>query len=282
VSARSDERLGDSAGAARGIDTLFAALWADYTSLTPQAERIHALLADRGEVVRNDHVALRTFGVPGLGIDALARPFEALGYVARDRYRFDDKKLLARYWQHPDPERPKVFISELCVAELSAAAQQIVDRLLVQLPAGFRERSDLPCAGRPWQIRIAEYDALLGESEYAAWIGAFGFRVNHFTVSVNGLATFPDLAAVDAFLIEHGFALNLAGGQIKGTPAERLEQSSTQADTIPVVFADGTRAIPSCYYEFARRYPLASGELFHGFVPASADKLFESTDVRDR
>jgi hypothetical protein len=272
----------DDRGGPRGIDTLFAALWADYTKLTPQAERIHALLADRGEVVRNDHVALRTLGVPGLRIAALARPFEEVGYVARDHYRFDDKKLVACYWQHPDPLRPKVFISELCVDELSAAAQQILDRLLVQLPPRFGERPDLPWAGRPWQIRLAEYDTLLRESEYAAWVGAFGFRVNHFTVLVNALATFPDLAALDAFLVEHGFALNLAGGQIKGTPAERLEQSSTLADRIQVAFADGTHTIPSCYYEFARRYPLASGELFHGFVPASADKLFESTDVKGR
>ena len=40
--------------------------------------------------------------------------------------------------------------------------------------------------------------------------------------------------------------------------------------------------VPSCYYEFARRYPLPSGELFQGFVPASADKIFESTDVAGR
>jgi hypothetical protein len=261
------------------IDELFTALWADYVALAPSAERIHALLADRGEAVRNDHVALRTFGVPGIDLAALARPFEAVGYVARDRYRFDDKKLVARYWQHPDPQCPKVFISELCVAELSAAAQQIIDRLLVQLPAGFGQRADLPWAGRPWQIRLAEYDTLLSESEYAAWLGAFGFRVNHFTVAVHALTTFPDLAALDAFLVEHGFSLNEAGGTIKGTPADRLEQSATRAERITVQFADGKRAIPSCYYEFARRYPLPGGELFHGFVPASADKIFESTDV---
>jgi hypothetical protein len=265
---------------ARPIDDLFAALWADYIALTPQAERIHALLAARGEVVRNDHVALRTFGAPGIGIDALARPFEAVGYVARDRYRFDDKKLVARYWQHSDPQRPKVFISELCIAELSAAAQQIIARLLAQLPREFGARADLPWAGRPWSIQLADYDALLAESEYAAWVGAFGFRVNHFTVAVDALTTFRDLVALDDFLVANGFTLNDAGGVIKGTPAEHLEQSSTRADSIVVAFADGERAIPSCYYEFAKRYALPSGELFHGFVPASADKIFESTDVR--
>lgn len=264
----------------RSIEELFAALWADYVALAPSALRIHALLGDRGELVRNDHVALRTYALPGIGIAALARPFEAVGYVARESYRFDDKKLRARYWQHPDPTRPKVFISELCVAELGPGAQQIIDRLAVQLPAGFGERDDLPWAGRPWRVRRAEYESLLMESEYAGWVAAFGFRVNHFTVDVNGLRTFPDLSSLNAFLLEHGFTLNTSGGAIKGNAAERLEQSSTRAEQIAVEFSDDKLTIPSCYYEFAKRYLLPDGTLFHGFVPASADKIFESTDVR--
>ncbi len=262
------------------IDELFDALWADYVAMTSQAERIHALLGDRGETVRNDHVALRTFAMPGVGIAALARPFEAVGYTPRERYRFDDKKLVARYWQHPDEQCPKVFISELCVAELSPGSQQIIDGLVRQLPAGFGERADLPWAGRPWRVRRAEYESLLMESEYAAWVAAFGFRVNHFTVDVNALTTFPDLPSLNAFLVEHGFQLNDAGGAIKGNRREHLEQSSTRAEPVVVAFADGTLKIPSCYYEFAKRYRLPSGELFQGFVPASADKIFESTDVK--
>ena len=258
---------------------LLDALWRDYVATTPQAERIQRLLADRGEHVQNDHVALRTFGMPGIGLAALARPFEALGWRARDHYRFDDKHLIARYWQHDDPALPKVFISELRVAELSAAAHQIIEHLVMQLPRDFGARADLPYTGRAWQVRRAEYESLLVESEYAAWVAAFGFRVNHFTVLVNALTTFPDLQSLDAFLVDHGFTLNEAGGAIKGSPAELLEQSATRAESIPVEFTDGMLRIPSCYYEFARRYRRPSGELFHGFVPASADKIFESTDV---
>ena len=173
-----------------------------------------------------------------------------------------------------------MFISELVLAELSPRARAIVDRLIAQVPAGFARRSDLPYAGRPWTISHADYSALLAESEYAAWVAAFGFRVNHFTVDVNALSTFPDLEALDAFLLEHGFPLNLSGGMVKGSQTERLEQSSTLADAIEVEFSDRTARIPSCYYEFARRYALPTGELFHGFVPASADKIFESTDAR--
>lgn len=263
------------------IAELLDALWSDYVATTPQAEKIHRLLSDRGEVVRNDHIALRTYALPLIGIDALAKPFEALGWERQpDLYKFPEKKLAARYWKHRSPVLPKVFISELCVTELSAAAHQIIEGLVRQLPAGFGERADLPWAGRPWHVRRAEYESLLVESEYAAWVAAFGFRVNHFTVSVNALSTFPDLQSLTAFLLDHGFTLNDAGGEIKGTPAELLEQSSTRADSIKVEFDDGTLRIPSCYYEFARRYPLPTGELFQGFVPASADKIFESTDVK--
>lgn len=260
--------------------SLLDELWRDYTAITPQAARIHALFAARGERIFNDHVALRTYGVDGIGLDALARGFVAAGWAPRDDYRFADKHLRARYYQHPDPGLPKVFISELVVGELSAAARDRIAGLVAQLPPGFGERADLPYAGRPWSVDHATYRALLDESEYAAWVAAFGFRVNHFTVDVGRLASFADLAAVNDFLVASGFALNASGGLIKGTPAQHLEQSSTVADAVEVAFADGVHRVPSCYYEFARRYRLPSGELFQGFVPTSADKLFESTDVK--
>jgi 2-oxoadipate dioxygenase/decarboxylase len=262
------------------IDALLDALWRDYTASTPQAATIHALFAARGETVVNDHVALRTYGVPAVGLAVMARPFERLGWQPRDDYRFADKHLRARYWQHPDPARPKVFISELILDELSPAARATVDALVAQIPPGFGDRADLPWAGRPWQVDHATYQALLAESEYAAWVAAFGFRVNHFTVDVNRLRTFAGLAEVNAFVTASGFRLNDAGGVVKGNPAERLEQSSTRADEIDVALGDGVVRLPSCYYEFAKRYPLPGGELFQGFVPASADKIFESTDVK--
>lgn len=254
-------------------------LWADYVASTPQAQRIHELLASRGERLQNDHVALRTVDLGGLGLAALARPFELAGWQPREPYRFDDKKLNARYWQHPDPSLPKVFISELCVSELSPQAQALLAELVAQVPAGFAERADLPWAGRPWRLSHATYQALLSESEYAAWMAAFGFRTNHFTVDVRALSTFASLPELNAFLEERGFALNRSGGVIKGTPADFLEQSSTLADSVDVAFDDGVYRLPSCYYEFALRHPLPGGDLFQGFVPASANRIFESTDV---
>ncbi len=66
----------------------------------------------------------------------------------------------------------------------------------------------------------------------------------------------------------------------KGQPEVLLEQSSTLADDYAVMFSDGELRIPSCFYEFAIRYPKADGELYTGFVAASADKIFESTNAR--
>lgn len=252
---------------------LLDVLWRDYVASTPQAERIHRLLTQRGEILCNDHVALRTYAAPGLGglgglgINALARPFEALGWRARERYRLRDKHLRARYWQHDDATLPKVFLSELVIEELSPGAQAVIGALVAQLPAGFGERDDLPWAGRPWRVTHADYLVLLAESAYAAWVAAFGFRVHHFAVDVGSLSTFPDLEALDAFLIEHGEMLDDRGGTIKGSRAEGIAQSSTRADRVAVAFTDTTVRIPSCFYEFARRFPLPSGELFHGFAP---------------
>lgn len=248
---------------------LVEVLWRHYVAAAPHAEDIRALLVARGETPCNDHVALRTFAMPGLGIDALARPFEAQGWRPRDRYRFAGH-VRAQSWQHDDATLPRVLISELAIDELSAGAQAVIRGLIGQLPARFGERGDLPWAGRPWRVTYADYRALRAESEYAAWLAAFGFLVNHFTIDVGALSTFPDLAALDAFLVDHGFALDDSGGTIRGSRAERIEHSATRPDRVAVEFTDATVRIPSCHYELVRRYPLPSGELFAGFVPASA------------
>ena len=52
------------------------------------------------------------------------------------------------------------------------------------------------------------------------------------------------------------------------------------ADRVAVDFREGTYEVPSCYYEFARRYEDENGNLFNGFIAGSADKIFESTDFR--
>ncbi len=72
--------------------------------------------------------------------------------------------------------------------------------------------------------------------------------------------------------------MNSSGGEIKGSREELLQQSSIMADRSMVEFKEGMREVPSCYYEFALRFKDKEGELYEGFIAASADKIFESTN----
>jgi hypothetical protein len=260
------------------LTALFDLLWRDYSAVNPQAERIHALLEARGETLVNDHIAFRTFAHPGLGIEAMAAPFTRLGYAPAGDYVFPEKKLTARHYQHPDARHPKIFISQIHMDQLSAGARSMLLGLINGIPAGFTSDPGWLASGRPWAIDYTAYEALGRESEYAAWMSAFGFRANHFTVYANALRTFLGLNELNHFLKANGFRLNAAGGEIKGSPGIHLEQSSTLANEVRVDFTGGPRVVPGCYYEFARRYPMPDGKLFQGFNEKSADKIFESTD----
>ncbi|HEX7836651.1 MAG TPA: hypothetical protein VF469_04260 [Kofleriaceae bacterium] len=261
-------------------------LWRDYVALAPQAEDIRHLLVSRGEILRHDHVALLTYRAPGIGGDALARPFEALGWRRRECCEVSCRDGRARCWQHPDAAVPKVLISELAIEALSPAAQAVIGRLIDQLPARFGERGDLPWAGRPWHTTYADYRVLRAESEAAAWLAAFGFRVHHFTIDAGALATFPDLAALGAFLVEHGFAIDdrggdggeIEGGEIEGSADDRIECAATRPDPIAVELADATVQIASSGYELVRRHRKPCGERFHGFAPASTSAVSSSAD----
>ncbi len=263
------------------LQSLLEKLWQDYSGMNRQAEVIHRALEARGEQVINDHVAFRTFDIPKVGIEVLAAPFVRLGYKAAADYDFSEKKLTARHYQHADENLPKIFISALKVSEFPGPLQQLIKDLVDQVPGALPEREDFLVSGTPWKkVSWAQYQSLLEESEYAAWMAAFGFRVNHFTVFFNKLQTFRDFPALNTFIKSVGFPLNTAGGEIKGSPQVYLEQSSTLAHPVEIAFADRREVVPACYYEFARRYKMPDGRLFHGFLPDSANKIFESTHYR--
>ncbi|MGB3725089.1 MAG: DUF1338 domain-containing protein [Glaciecola sp.] len=263
------------------VESLFNGLWQDYIHITPSAERIHSLLkakTNSNDIV-NDHIALRTFNIDGIGLAVLAKHFLSLGYEQKGDYDFASKKLTAQHFEHPNPLVPKVFISELRVNELSAEAQSIIHNLVAQMDKTAVTNDDFLYSGAHWQASSTQYKTLLAESEYAAWMAAWGFRANHFTVSINHLGNIDELHTVNQILKDAGYTLNTAGGEIKGGEDVCLAQSSTMADSSDVQFSDASVAIPSCFYEFAQRYEQANGELYQGFVAASADKIFESTNV---
>ncbi|MEH6452293.1 MAG: DUF1338 domain-containing protein [Psychromonas sp.] len=263
------------------INELFEALWNSYVAVTPSAKKIHELLGStQHQDIVNDHIALRTFNCNNIGLDVLAAHFLKLGYKECGEYHFKTKNLYSKHFEHPDPTQPKVFISELLTEKFSPELQDIVKKMTANIGTEITTNDNFLYSGTHWEIDYSTYQKLLEESEFAAWVAAWGYRANHFTVSNNYLLNFDSIQAINDAVKKAGIALNTAGGEIKGTAQQMLEQSSTLADHYPVQFSDKVKEIPSCFYEFAQRYAKPDGEIFTGFVTASADKIFESTNTR--
>ncbi|QDT67854.1 hypothetical protein MalM25_07610 [Planctomycetes bacterium MalM25] len=264
------------------VTKFFDHLWADYVAMTPQALRIKSAFEERGERVVNDHVAFRTLALEPIGLKALEPHLLGVGYTPYEPYDFAAKKLTAHGYLPPDPELPRVFVSELRVNELSDASQAILKRLAGQVDPARVSVPNALWSGRLWDpVTWDEYQTLQAESEYAAWVASIGIRPNHFTIGVNYLEKHHEVEDVLKVVESLGYQVNDSGGRVKGSPEVLLEQGSTLADRMPIEFAGGdTHEVPTCYYEFAKRYPTESGELYPGFIAASADKIFESTDAK--
>ncbi len=259
------------------VNELFENLWQQYLKVTPSAKNIHQFFGN-GETIINDHIAIRTFNLPKVNLAVLAQHFIDVGYEEKGQYNFESKKLTAKHFEHSDPNQPKVFISELRVEECSQQLQDIVTELVEQVDASIPLAKNFLYNGAPWQVNKAQYELLIGESEYAGWTAAWGYRANHFTVHINKLAGYNDIETVNEALKSAGYTLNSAGGEIKGSQEVLLKQSSTMADKATCSLSDGDVDIASCFYEFAQRYNMPNGEEYTGFVAASADKIFESTN----
>ena len=142
-----------------------------------------------------------------------------------------------------------------------------------------------------WDIPTKEeYDTLLKESEYAAWVIYNRYYLNHYTISVHALPEgYNRLEDFNQFLEETGIAMNTAGGIIKVSKDGLLLQSSSVSALKQVEFACGQKAeIAGSYVEFAERkvlpqfthLPPEEIEVKHrreGFEAQNADKIFEST-----
>lgn len=264
------------------LDAIFNRLWKDYSEQNPSVNKIAELFKSKGEEVVNDHIAFRTIDLPEVNIDELAIPFLQNGYVYAGEYFFKEKHLYARHFELPeDNSAPRVFISQLILSDVSPFIRNTFRDLFTKINPEKLQSDFLIFAGSVFDPLSYElYTKLREESEYAAWFYVFGFRVNHFTVSINALKTYNTIIKVNELLKEHGFILNSSGGEVKGQTTDLLQQSSTMSDMVKVNFIEGVYEVPSCYYEFAQRYPDTDGELYSGFIAKSADKIFESTNFK--
>jgi hypothetical protein len=275
-----------------------------YAERVPDVNKITNAMIDNGLIgskneIENDHIAFRTMGVPQLGIASFEKIFLHYGYVKRDYFYFEGKKLNAFWFSPPDPRLPRIFVSELRVNDLSKKAQEIIYKYTNDVksdPVNVLNLDDgrsvdaflhTPLWHTPsWE----DFDTLQQESEYAAWVIFNRYYLNHYTISVHNLKDdYGDIYKFNTFLERIGIQLNDSGSKVKVSPDGGLLQSSTVAKMIDATFADGSvHKISGSYVEFAERkilpefkhLPKKDIKRMHrreGFETANADKIFEST-----
>ncbi len=273
-----------------------------YAERVPDVGKILSAMESQGLVrsrqeIENDHIAFRTMGVPQLGIQSFEKIFQHYGYQKRDPYYFASKKLDAFWYAPPSSELPRIFVSELRVGDLSEEAQRIIRSYTDEVIADPVDDLDLDDGKAVdqflhsglWRLPSwQDYQRLLEESEYAAWVIYNRYYLNHFTISVHNLpAPYDTVEGFNVFVEKLGVKLNDSGGKIKVSPDGLLLQSSTVAETVEAEFSDGSRhCIAGSYVEFAERRVLpeyaglANIGREHrrdGFEAGNADKIFEST-----
>jgi len=287
-------------------------LWADYRRRVSYVQTYEQVIADAGATFFNDHIAFRTFAsqMPAAGIFSVSRIFEALDYRPAGCYVFEDKSLSAIHYRHPNPQFPKLFISELKTWELSDAAGQFIDRTLATMrPSLMRETlarlssahdmDDDEAAARagmaldmlltpPWAPpEKSDLEHLAEESQYAAWVLVHAHRVNHFTALVNshGVESLGDIEKTAAALRDAGVPMK---EEIEGAEGSKLRQSATRAVMNDVEVREGGRTVTMpwtyAYFELAERGSVNHPETgepqrFEGFLGPQASQLLEMTRV---
>ena len=279
-------------------------LFERYRQNVPDVSLVTEKLIEQGVVgsqneIVNDHIAFRTLGVQHLGITSFERIFLTNGYQKMDYLNFPEKKLNAYWYKPPSRDFPRVFISELRVNELSEQAQKIIAKYTQSIKADPLDRCDLR-DGKAisdflhsplWQVpTLHEYQVLMKESEYAAWVIYNRYYLNHYTISVHELPVgYNRLEDFNAFLKAIGIKLNTSGGEIKESADGLLRQSSSISEVKTATFSCGNQLkIAGSYVEFAERKVLPqfsnlpadqirSEHRREGFEARNADKIFEST-----
>ncbi len=279
-------------------------LFEHYRKNVADVDKITHALLEKGVVetqedIVNDHIAFRTLGVPHLGVASFEKIFLAYGYTKKDYFNFEGKKLDAYWFSPPSPEYPRIFVSQLRVQDLSQATQEIIYKYTSTITADPVDSLDLNNGAevaaflqKPlWDLPTStEYQALLEESEYAAWVIYNRYYLNHYTVSIHELKDgFNTLEEFNDFLLSIGVKLNNSGGVIKTSADGLLRQSSTVSALYTATFSDGkSLEIAGSYVEFAERSVLPEFRhlpkeeikpihLRDGFETNNADKIFEST-----
>ena len=286
------------------ITEILESLFLVYSKRVPDVNKITSAMIKKGLVnnqneIVNDHIAFRTMGVKNLGINSFEKIFLKHGYKKMDFYHFDAKKLDAYWYAPPSNDLPRIFISELKVDNLSIKAQEIIKSYTNTVTNDPIDKIDLNSSLEVskylqtplWRLPTKnDYESLLFESEYAAWVIYNRYYLNHYTISVHDLpGEYSDLNQFNEFVKSLGIKLNKSGGEIKVSKDKLLRQSSSVANQIEAKFSEGEKKlIAGSYVEFAERSILPEFSKINnlkierkhrreGFETGNADKIFEST-----
>jgi hypothetical protein len=170
-----------------------------YMERVPDAKRVAKLIIARGDSILNDHIAFRS-----IDIRSILTIFLHLGYAVQmdattnKPFNFEQKKLTAVWLKHPNPQAPRVFVSQFRFADGSQALQDIVSKYIgvwedpihtLDLNNPDDIHTYLHTAQWPTPT-YADYTALQQESEYVAWVLYNKYYLNHFTLTVHALKSF--------------------------------------------------------------------------------------------
>ena len=286
------------------LDKILEGLMRRYSKRVPEVNKVTDALIKKGiiksqEDISNDHVAFRTMGVKQLGIKSFEKIFLHHGYVPRDDYFFEGKRLNARWYAPPEPRYPRIFISELIVSDMPKEIQNIIFSYLDEVKTDPVEELDLDDFKQVdtflheplWRLPSwHDFKELQMVSEYAAWVIYNRYYLNHYTISVHDLKDgYNTISEFNTFLESIGLVLNDSGGKIKVSRDKLLLQSSTVSSMVEAEFQEGVKKmIPGSYVEFCERKLLPQfkhliGKQIQrkhrrdGFETGNADKIFEST-----
>jgi hypothetical protein len=288
---------------------LFDRLWTIYRQKVSYVQMYEQMIRLHGGTFVNDHIAFRTIATqsPSSGIHSISRIFTALGYRAAGTYFFEDKHLAAVHLQHPHPEFPKLFVSQLQTWELDDASRGIILSTLGshrpplsddELAALHRiDDANSPLLDRltayftdlPWSPPQKDAVTRLNQAtQYGAWVLVHGYNVNHFTSLINshGVDSLNDIEKTIAALQEAGVPMK---AEIEGERGSKLRQTATEAVMleVPVIDAGAATTMPwsYAYFELAQRDwvtdPTTGKKTrFEGFLGPQATNLFEMTRLK--
>jgi hypothetical protein len=272
-----------------------------YLDRVPDANRVVRLFSNQGDTIVNDHIVFRS-----IHIESIVTIFFHLGYevrmddVTNQPFNFKKKRLTGVWLKHPNVRVPRIFVSHFRFDECSPKLKSILDRYLTHWtdPIDDLDLNDpmaintyLHTAQWPTPTH-ADYVALRDESEYLACLIYNKCYLNHFTLSVHGLASFNFLTSLnqviqnyhvsykakgadtilhDAWqmvlrkykahftqfndrLLAEGFNMTPVGDSVINQSSDGcLLQSSTRSAMVVGHFKDGDYHIPGACVEFAYR-----------------------------